>query len=950
MDTSLSPPISPPPKPANIADNESPHVLPDGMSGTPRDSPDARKSSAYLVVLTVRGKDQPGILDGLLKVVVDNDCQLLDMAQVTLNKQCENTYLIDIGRSTSMAFFKDVVDFGKIKSLNVHFNFFDGSNREDEGVSNFAVVSIVGAVPIFPPLLHGLDLVLQWHRCPILEIEHRSDNKMELNGQYNKLEFRISCPQGFKLAGLYLDLQVVAWKAGFEIAVRWWDGLHRPNLKSIVAISLSNVLVPVDVMNELLKEAGVPMEGGVDELAGSGMREWNPYMDKVSKLKGKSTKAVQRLIDRLEFTPGARLVCRALGSMGFRLAITTNSGVRAVAEYVKQQLGCDYVICQDLEVDADGNFTGKYVGDATDVRFRKADVLQLTAEKEGVDYRNIISCGHQFLDEMRSDLKSGAENLQSVLDSFNMFGPHIYFKYGYSGRNTDLTSILYLMGLHGREVIQLRRKYAGESANSDKDVNWMSKHSAQLQKLKDETPKYTKLYRVRAMSPVRSSGQIAKLFSRLLEYGKDVSINTIRQGSLLSGGMSIMMSLRIGGPHPIQMLKELLYSCLREGFQMDYAELDRKDLDSDIDFYLNPWPSPTLNQPTELFGDQTYVLTLVKKPFIDAAALKDVTTELQDQDISIAKMDRLSVDARQLTALQMVFELPQNQHDPRAELTGKLQQISRRHGIDIAFQADSMIRWSRRLVVFDMDSTLIQQEVIDELAAIAGVKDEVKKITEAAMRGELDFFQSLQSRVALLKGFPAEKLFNTVKHRLTFTPGARKLCSTLKVFGYKMAVVSGGFLPLAREVQKRLGLDYAFANNLEVDADGCLTGTTTGAVVTPERKKALLSMIANVEQCMVEQTIAVGDGANDIPMLNHAGLGIAFCAKPKVQEATEFRINQRDLSNVLFLIGLSEHAAARLNPLYVGADLLPEKVVLDKSEEQRHGTSQLEPNIVMSKL
>merc|ERR1712176_975552 len=146
-----------------------------------------------------------------------------------------------------------------------------------------------------------------------------------------------------------------------------------------------------------------------------------------------------------------------------------------------------------------------------------------------------------------------------------------------------------------------------------------------------------------------------------------------------------------------------------------------------------------------------------------------------------------------------------------------------------------------------------------------------------------------------------------------YTPGAKKLCTALKRLGFKMAVISGGFLPVAEEVQRYLGLDYAFANTLEGDEHtGLLTGLTSGPVVTPQRKRALLATIANVEGCEVQQTIAVGDGANDIPMLNTAGLGIAFCAKPKVQAATEIRINQKDSSTVLYLIGVSEHVTTKM--------------------------------------
>lgn len=247
----------------------------------------------------------------------------------------------------------------------------------------------------------------------------------------------------------------------------------------------------------------------------------------------------------------------------------------------------------------------------------------------------------------------------------------------------------------------------------------------------------------------------------------------------------------------------------------------------------------------------------------------------------------------------------------------------------------------RRMIVFDMDSTLIQQEVIDELARIAGVEAAVKAITEEAMQGKIDFFGSLQKRVALLKGANAEHLFAEVKKSIVFNPGAERLCSVLHKLGYKMAVISGGFLPIAEEVQRRLGLDYAFANSLEVDEQtGLLTGQTSGPVVTPQRKRALLATISNVEDCKVQQTIAVGDGANDIPMLHTAGLGIAFCAKPKVQAVTQFRINQCDLSTVLFLIGLSEHAIERLSDASVedmhGALLMDDVAEASAKRQRKH--------------
>ena len=235
-------------------------------------------------------------------------------------------------------------------------------------------------------------------------------------------------------------------------------------------------------------------------------------------------------------------------------------------------------------------------------------------------------------------------------------------------------------------------------------------------------------------------------------------------------------------------------------------------------------------------------------------------------------------------------------------------------GLDIAVTTDNLSSISRRVIVFDMDSTLIQGEVIDELAKIAGCEAEVSKVTAAAMGGQMEFAESLRRRVACLKGNYAPAMYETVKRGIVFMPGAKELCATLKNRGYKMAVISGGFLPIARYVQKTLQLDYAFANNLQEDADGNLTGATVGPVVTPQRKRTLMQMIADVEGCHVDQVIAVGDGANDIPMLKCAGLGVAFCAKPMVQKKANHRINQKDLRNIAYLVGMKESQIHKKTP------------------------------------
>lgn len=231
-------------------------------------------------------------------------------------------------------------------------------------------------------------------------------------------------------------------------------------------------------------------------------------------------------------------------------------------------------------------------------------------------------------------------------------------------------------------------------------------------------------------------------------------------------------------------------------------------------------------------------------------------------------------------------------------------EISREHDVDISFQEDSIYRRNRRMVAFDMDSTLIQQEVIDEIAARAGVGTEVARVTEAAMRGELDFRESLRRRVALLEGLP-EQVLAEVARELTLTEGAERLVRTVQSFGYRTAIISGGFTYFGRYLQERLGIDYVFANELEIQ-DGRLTGRVVGEIVDGPRKAELLRHIAHEEGLSLEQVIAIGDGANDLPMLGLAGLGIAFRAKPVVQERARQSISTLGLDGTLYLMGIKD--------------------------------------------
>lgn len=231
-------------------------------------------------------------------------------------------------------------------------------------------------------------------------------------------------------------------------------------------------------------------------------------------------------------------------------------------------------------------------------------------------------------------------------------------------------------------------------------------------------------------------------------------------------------------------------------------------------------------------------------------------------------------------------------------------EISQDLGIDISFQEDNIYRRNRRLVVFDMDSTLIQQEVIDEIAREAGLYDEVSAVTEQAMRGELDFKQSLIRRVSLLEGLD-ESVLEKVANRLVLTEGAERLIRALRTFGYKTAVISGGFTYFGRRLQEKLGLDYMHANELEI-RDGRLTGNVLGEIIDGQRKAELLKDIADREEISLEQVIAVGDGANDLPMLRVAGLGIAFHAKPLVKRSARQSISTLGLDGILYLMGVKD--------------------------------------------
>ena len=306
-------------------------------------------------------------------------------------------------------------------------------------------------------------------------------------------------------------------------------------------------------------------------------------------------------------------------------------------------------------------------------------------------------------------------------------------------------------------------------------------------------------------------------------------------------------------------------------------------------------------------GKPRHIVTLLARQ-INAAQIAELTDITFKHGLNIDSINRLSgripLDALENHSNACVEFSVRGTPEDLTALRADFMDLSARLDVDIAFQRDTVYRRNRRLVCFDMDSTLIEAEVIDELAIAAGVGEQVIAITEAAMRGELDFKQSFARRLALLKGLD-ESVLEGIAANLRLTEGAEKLISSLKKLGYKTAILSGGFNYFGRYLQQRLGIDYVYANELDI-VDGKVTGDVVGTVVDGQRRAELLAMLAQKEGIALEQVIAVGDGANDLPMLSVAGLGIAFRAKPLVKASAQHAISTLGLDAILYLLGFRD--------------------------------------------
>lgn len=351
----------------------------------------------------------------------------------------------------------------------------------------------------------------------------------------------------------------------------------------------------------------------------------------------------------------------------------------------------------------------------------------------------------------------------------------------------------------------------------------------------------------------------------------------------------------------------ILFKCsdLDSGNIMKELLFKASDLGINIRFY--PISDEEYETWVNLQGKNRYILTLLGRK-LTAQQIAGATKLLAEQQLNIDGIRRLTgripLDEKKANVRACIEFSVRGTPKDREELQSQLMQLSASLGMDFSFQQDNMYRRMRRLICFDMDSTLIETEVIDELAIRAGVGDQVKAITERAMRGEIDFCESFKERVALLKGLD-ESVMRDIAEHLPITEGVERLMFVLKRYGYKIAILSGGFTYFGNYLKEKFGIDYVYANQLEI-VDGKLTGRYLGDIVDGRRKAELLRLLAQVENVDIAQTIAVGDGANDLPMLSTAGLGIAFHAKPKVVANAQQAINTIGLDGVLYFLGFKD--------------------------------------------
>ena len=351
----------------------------------------------------------------------------------------------------------------------------------------------------------------------------------------------------------------------------------------------------------------------------------------------------------------------------------------------------------------------------------------------------------------------------------------------------------------------------------------------------------------------------------------------------------------------------ILFQCTEENSGNILKELLFKSYELDVNIRFSPISEEEYSEWIGMQGKNRYIITILGRK-LTAKQIAGVSHVVAQQGMNIDDIKRLTgripLNEDERTPKASVEFSVRGTPSDKERMKADFMRLSNDLEMDISFQEDSMYRRMRRLICFDMDSTLIETEVIDELAIRAGVGDQVKAITESAMRGEIDFCESFKQRCALLKGLDVS-VMQEIAENLPITEGVDRLMRVLKKIGFKIAILSGGFTYFGNYLKQKYNIDYVYANELEIE-NGKLTGRYVGDIVDGRRKAELLRLIAQVENVDIRQTVAVGDGANDLPMISIAGLGIAFHAKPKVKATAKQSISTIGLDGILYFLGYKD--------------------------------------------
>ncbi len=371
--------------------------------------------------------------------------------------------------------------------------------------------------------------------------------------------------------------------------------------------------------------------------------------------------------------------------------------------------------------------------------------------------------------------------------------------------------------------------------------------------------------------------------ARLMKIISEYTVEILDMGQAVTHGL-LSLSFVLGIQPDDQnsngnVLKDLLFEANLMGLTLSYKVVEKQ-----------------ISTP-EMDGEK-FIVTCVSPTTVTASFIADLALILANFKINIERIDKVS--PREFSSMEVSTSIPKNLETKM--LKEDLMRVSTKHKIDVAFLKDNVFRRNKRLIVFDMDSTLIQTEVIDELAELCGVGEEVRTITHRAMNGEIDFDESLKLRVSKLKGLEVSRM-QDILDKLPLTQGVEEFIKTIKSLGYKVALISGGFNFFADALKAKLGLDYSFANELEI-SKGLLTGNVTGTIVNANQKAILVKLIAQQENISLEQVVAIGDGANDLPMLATAGLGIAFHAKDVVRRQAQQHLSHGPMTSILYFLGI----------------------------------------------